>query len=78
MSGAAAGLDRIAPACGERDGTGVDVRSEYGGPGGTPFQAVCQNGNLMTGIIGDADGVVRGTDSNKVRQIEGICVRAEQ
>jgi hypothetical protein len=61
FSGAAAGsLDRIALACGERNGTGVDFRSEYGGPGGAPFQAVCPNGNLMTGIIGYASNVVHG------------------
>jgi hypothetical protein len=61
MSGAASDrIDRIALACGERNGTGIDFRSEYGGPGGTPFQAVCPDGNLMTGIIGHADGVVRG------------------
>jgi hypothetical protein len=59
FSGAAGGsIDRIALACGERNGTGVDFRSEYGGTGGTPFQAVCPEGNLMTGIIGHASNVV--------------------
>jgi hypothetical protein len=61
VSGAAAGrLDRVALACGDRNGIGVDFRSEYGGSGGTPFQEVCSEGQLMTGIIGYADSVVSG------------------